>query len=209
MAELVYALVLGTSVARLEGSSPSPGTNIRIYLVLDFFYLLCYTIGMNKISNIKLNSVLGSFGILAIFAFGIISLPFQASADQAGVVTPYGATKYGSVPVNNGYNTYTGPATTYVAPANTTTSSTVNTATENTGEVKGASTTKTTTTTVNKNTENESNLSANAVSARSGFLPSGILQWVFFAILILLIVILVRKILGADKKYHSTPLKHA
>ncbi len=26
MAELVYALVLGTSVARLEGSSPSPGT---------------------------------------------------------------------------------------------------------------------------------------------------------------------------------------
>lgn len=28
MAELVYALVLGTSVARLEGSSPSPGTNI-------------------------------------------------------------------------------------------------------------------------------------------------------------------------------------
>ena len=26
VAELVYALVLGTSVARLEGSSPSPGT---------------------------------------------------------------------------------------------------------------------------------------------------------------------------------------
>ncbi|MEO5635292.1 MAG: hypothetical protein ABIS26_00735 [Candidatus Paceibacterota bacterium] len=162
---------------------------------------------MNNISNIKLNIWVSGLQLLAIFALGIILLPFQAYADQAGVVTPYGTTKFINVPVNDGYNTYTGPAPTYTAPA-TTTSSTVNTTNDTTGEVQGASTTRTTTT-VNKSTENESNLSANAISARTGFLPSGLLQWIFFAILILLIVILVRKILGADKKYHSTPLKHA
>ena len=39
VAELVYALVLGTSAARLEGSSPSSST-------LDFYIHICYTYGI-------------------------------------------------------------------------------------------------------------------------------------------------------------------
>ena len=53
-----------------------------------------------------------------------------------------------------------------------------------------------------------SDLASNAIFGSNTFYPSGLIQWILFAILILLIVILVRKIYGADKKYHSTPMKH-
>lgn len=55
----------------------------------------------------------------------------------------------------------------------------------------------------------ESNLASNAIFGSSdNFGPSGLIQWIFFAILILIIVILVRKFFGADKEYFATPLKH-
>lgn len=59
----------------------------------------------------------------------------------------------------------------------------------------------------NTNTDENNGLSANALFGM-GIYPSGIIQWIFFAILVLLIVILVRKIYGADKRYHAIPLKH-
>ena len=68
--------------------------------------------------------------------------------------------------------------------------------------------------TVNSNTNaggssnDNSNLEANALFGSNGFMPSGLMQWILFAILILLIVILVRKIYGADKRYHAAPMKH-
>lgn len=55
---------------------------------------------------------------------------------------------------------------------------------------------------------NYSNLASNAVFGSNSIYPSGLIQWILFAIIILLIVILVRKIYGGDKKYLSTPLKH-
>lgn len=57
-------------------------------------------------------------------------------------------------------------------------------------------------------TPEDSGLTANAVSGANSFLPSGIIQWIFFAILILLIVILTRKIYGGNEKYQATPMKH-
>jgi len=55
-----------------------------------------------------------------------------------------------------------------------------------------------------------STLASNALygSGTSGFKPSGLTQWLIFAILVLLVVIVVRK-LYFENKYHSTPLKHA
>lgn len=54
------------------------------------------------------------------------------------------------------------------------------------------------------------NLSANVVSSGAkGFMPSGILGWIFVAICIFIIVILVRKLFGRTENYLSTPLKHA
>ncbi|MEX2028856.1 MAG: IPT/TIG domain-containing protein [Candidatus Paceibacterota bacterium] len=57
--------------------------------------------------------------------------------------------------------------------------------------------------------ETVSNLASNVVFGTTSFMPSGIVQWIFFAILILLIVILVRKIFKGEEKYQATPLKHA
>jgi len=53
-----------------------------------------------------------------------------------------------------------------------------------------------------------SDLVSGAIFGANGVLPSGIIQWIFVAILVLLIVILVRRIYGADRKYHAVPLKH-
>jgi len=52
-------------------------------------------------------------------------------------------------------------------------------------------------------------LAANAFFGTNSFLPSGLVSWILLGMMILVIVILVRKIFGADKKYHETPLKHA
>ncbi len=54
-----------------------------------------------------------------------------------------------------------------------------------------------------------SSLASNAIFGTNSFSPSGIIQWVLFAIIILLIVIIVRKFFGGEARYHETPLKHA
>jgi hypothetical protein len=57
--------------------------------------------------------------------------------------------------------------------------------------------------------ENASALASTAILGSNSFLPSGLMQWILFAIIILLIIIIVRKVLGLGDKYHNTPLKHA
>lgn len=60
------------------------------------------------------------------------------------------------------------------------------------------------------NTDKTNNsLASNAIFGSDSFLPSGLMQWVILAIIILLIVIFARKVFGASKNYHETPLKHA
>jgi hypothetical protein len=58
-------------------------------------------------------------------------------------------------------------------------------------------------------TDNYSNLASNAIFGSGSFLPSGLVQWILFAILILIIVILARKIFGARENYDQAPMKHA
>ncbi len=66
--------------------------------------------------------------------------------------------------------------------------------------------------TTQENTNNAENdygsLASNAIFGSNSFLPSGLLQWIFFAIIVLVLVILVRRIYGGAEKYHATPLKH-
>jgi len=152
--------------------------------------------------NQKTNSLIYGLGILAILTVGAIIMPSVASADRAGRVTPYGSTEFNDVTSNdNQYNTYQGP------PETATTTPT----TSSTGQVKGATTTAKTTpkATEPEKVEEESSVTANAIFGTNGFTPSGLIQWILLAILILLIVILVRKFTGAEDKYHSEPLKHA
>lgn len=56
--------------------------------------------------------------------------------------------------------------------------------------------------------KSDNNLAANAIFGSNSFTPSGLIQWIFFAIIVLLIVILVRKIFGGKEKYLAIPMKH-
>jgi hypothetical protein len=56
--------------------------------------------------------------------------------------------------------------------------------------------------------EDYSALASNAIFGSDSFMPTGLVQWLLFAIFILLVIIIVRKVFFVDK-YHSTPLKHA
>ena len=61
----------------------------------------------------------------------------------------------------------------------------------------------------NSNTEQDiKGLAAGAIFGYNAFMPSSLLQWIFFAILILLAVILWRKLYVSDEEKHK-PLKHA
>ena len=62
---------------------------------------------------------------------------------------------------------------------------------------------------INNNRPNASDLAATAIFGSASFLPSGLIQWILFAIIILLIVIMVRNIFGAKKNYEEAPMKHA
>lgn len=185
----------------------------------------------NKVS--KKIIILG-LEILAILAFGVILLPTIASAEYYGqnyvFGTPLGS---GSNSGSYYYNptpyqppVYVAPTTTTPAPTPTIYSSGANpnasTAPKKTAAAKPATpapkmayiavpldsisnTLPAGATLVNPN---DSNLTANALSATNSFMPNSIIEWVLFAILVLLIVILVRKLIGADKNYFATPLKH-
>jgi hypothetical protein len=60
----------------------------------------------------------------------------------------------------------------------------------------------------NNPNSNYSNLASNAIFGSNSVLPSGLIQWILLAILIMIIVILIRKIFGGAANYHSAPLKH-
>lgn len=83
----------------------------------------------------------------------------------------------------------------------------------NTNKNTNTSTSKNTTNTTNATTtdtnSNYSNLASNAIFGSNSFMPSGLVQWILFAIIVLLLVILVRKLFGARKSYDESPMKHA
>ena len=57
--------------------------------------------------------------------------------------------------------------------------------------------------------EDYGGLAATAIIGADGFMPTGLVGWIVAAILITIIIILIRRIYGAEKRYHETPLKHA
>ena len=166
---------------------------------------------MNKISNKKISAIFYSLAILAILALGVIIMPLKTSADMGGYVTGYNTTRFNSVQSNERYNYYVGqndptvvyyPTTPVVyvnnPPVYQTTITDTSTAEQSTAD-----------TTPNKSTEDGESLVASVIWGSNSFMPSGLVQWIFFAILILIIVILTRKIFRGEDKYHSTPMKHA
>jgi hypothetical protein len=73
---------------------------------------------------------------------------------------------------------------------------------------KTTSTVKTTPTTTSTDENTFSGLTANALFGSNGFMPSGLVQWIFFIILIAAIIFLWRYVYG-EEKYRAEPMKHA
>jgi cobalamin biosynthesis Mg chelatase CobN len=171
---------------------------------------------MNKIYNKKLNTFGTCLGILAILIVAFICSVFLAKEAQAET---YGKV-CGEAGCNYIYKTASGKdekASTFVADDGIQESTSTESSNKTSEETTTKSTTKTSTTTEEKTldetksdeSEEGSDLAANSFFGSNGLAPSGIIQWILFAILILIIVILIRKIFGSEDKYHSTPLKHA
>ena len=160
-----------------------------------------------------------------------MSLPTQASAQyyysSGNSVGYYGGTSYSdsqnyyqTPQYQNNYPTYYYQASNNApavvqnstpAPTPTIYSNSANpNAVSTTYTPKAVTNTNTASTTANTTTatSTSSYLAANALFALNGFMPSGIIGWIFLAILILIIVILTRKVFGVEQKYLSTPLKH-
>ncbi len=169
-----------------------------------------------KIDN---KSIVFGLGILGIFTFAAIAMPAKASAyDElyGGGYFNRRAPHYNEsyipndnsndvVYVNGGNNENYSRSN-----SNTTYNNSKSTSTSNTTK----NTTKSTSTSNQEDFESNdseelSDIAGNAIFGTGGFAPSGLVQWILLGIFILLIVILVRKITGAEARYHAEPLKHA
>lgn len=170
---------------------------------------------MSKLNNKSMNF---GFKIMAILAFSLLILPMQANAQRAGYVTPYNSTSFNNYQYSNQnyyqpYQpvTYFTPQTTptvysYSTNPNRTSSATTpkaSTANTNTGSQNTSATNSAT------NPDSVSGLAATAIYGSNNFLPSGIIQWVLIAILVLLLVIVARRVWGARQNYDASPMKHA
>lgn len=173
---------------------------------------------MNKINVLKtIFNITYILGILVIFAVGIVIVPVNVNAQYAGYVNGYNQTRFVNVPVYDQYNSYQGatypyPQSNTIVPiyySSDTTPNTSSSTTNNSSTTKTVETNNNSSNTVSNESNTPSNLAANAIYGSNSFAPSGLIQWVLFAILILFIVIIVRKVLGGKDNYHSTPMKHA
>jgi len=175
---------------------------------------------MNNINNIKITyNAIYALGMLAVLAFGLIILPTKAGATP-GYVDGYSSTVWpnytNTVAQNNSGNTVNttpsnnyNPSTINQSNSNPNQTTSVTTSTSTDSSNISSTSTENSEATASESNESYGDLASNAVFGSSGIYPSGVIQWVFFGILVLMIVILVRKIFGFEEKYDSTPMKHA
>lgn len=119
---------------------------------------------------------------------------------------------------NTGYSTATGQscvgsyvnnASTNTNNNNTSSSNTTSTNSDTTNTTVSKTTDTDNTITTSKNDNNSfSGLTANALEGSDSFLPTGLLQWIFLAVIVVAIIFLWRYVF-AEEKYLSEPLKHA
>ncbi len=173
---------------------------------------------MNKLNN---KTIIYNLSLLAILIFGAMLAPTETKAQATG-----GNVSYGN-PYDNNQNYYNYNPNYYPtyyqvpvyvqtpapAPTPTVYSSTTNPNAPATAPkaVAKAKTTDTKTVEVAKTDDSTSkygDLAANVLFGSESPLPTGLMGWTLFAILILAVVLLARKLYGGSEKYHATPLKH-
>ncbi|OGI94934.1 hypothetical protein A2917_01885 [Candidatus Nomurabacteria bacterium RIFCSPLOWO2_01_FULL_42_17] len=152
------------------------------------------------------NSIVFVFALLAVLAFGLVAI------QQASAASGY----YGGTSVDNSYYSNQASYPVYTknnsAPATNSTSassrnSTGNNQSSNSGTAT-ANNSSATSKTADGTAENGNDLASSAILAGAGSLFSGLTMWIIVAILMLLAVIFIRRIFGADHRYHAEPMKH-
>ncbi|MCX6751651.1 MAG: hypothetical protein NT161_02710 [Candidatus Nomurabacteria bacterium] len=167
---------------------------------------------------------------------GVIPFPYYYNNSGSGNRGDYPTPVYYSVPTpvnyNNqrviagcegrstGYSTTTGQSCVGNYVNNTNTNNNSSSTSSNT-TTKNSDTSNTSNTTVSKTTDTNntvaasdnnnsfSGLTANALEGSNSFLPTGLLQWIFLAIIVVAIIFLWRYVFRSEDKYLSEPLKHA
>ena len=200
---------------------------------------MLYYLGMNKINKNRINLSFAVLAVLASLAFVVpmdadaasnyvfdssvqiygYQSPYSYQTPVSNVyTTPYNTMNYYPTPAQTVYYNYSQPATsnvvlktnvqraTYVATSSGTSSAPSSPIGTN---QTNYSNTSTRTQTDAQDDGKYSDLAATAIYGDDGFLPSGILQWIFIAILALIIILLVRNVFGGAKNYFATPLKHS
>ena len=151
--------------------------------------------------------------VLAILAFVLLFTPIKTEADFNYSFNSSFGVNNNSVPNPTPFYQYiyppSIPAPTQTSVFNTPTidSTTPTQTVARTTPTKTVTKTTTTVTETDKERGRYENLAANTIFGSIGFVPSGLFQWILFAILILLIVILTRRVFGGNKKFQETPLK--
>lgn len=176
---------------------------------------------MNKTSN-KLILI---FGAILAFSFALPAYAETVTVDSGVIFNPsgysYNTSYQRTTPVYNTPVYYTAPVV-YTTPLSIAGCEGRNTGFSTvTGEscagnyvekpttiiVENTNSSKTNTATVAKK-DGYGSLAANALLGSNSFMPSGLLQWIFFIVLIVSIIYLWRYVYGKHK-YLSEPLKHA
>lgn len=169
---------------------------------------------MLKINN-KL--IILSLGILTIIAFGIYSPKTYAYYlyTNNGVVMMedkvYPTVQYETTYTNNSTPIVNQTNTTSNNTSETSDNTTTTNTTQNTNTTQTSSNTSEENNNVSTNDFNESygSLTANALLGSNSFMPTGLVQWIVFIIIILLIIFLWRYVHRSEEKYMMEPMKHA
>lgn len=192
-----YGFIPG-SVARVDGSE-------RITTFVDYSHLLVqmngsdFTVAGGVLVNVFNGFPGGGYSNAVTFTTNSFTTNNTNTNNNSNYNGNNNNTNYN----NNGYNNNPN----YINPNNIPTVYSAGSTKPKTNTVSKAKAS----TTVAKNTNGDSfsTLAANALFGTNGFLPSGILQWLVFAIIILVLVIVARKAFGSEDKYHGSPMKHA
>jgi hypothetical protein len=159
-------------------------------------------------SKINKKSINYGLKILTIFAFILVFIPFN-KVSASVICTNSGCQVFPGTQGDYNYYNYQLPTTANTQDTTQTVyTKNTNSTNNNSTQTNTNQTTNTVAPATQDNTNSTSNLASNAIFGSGSFLPSGIIQWILFAIIILVIVILVRKVFGAKEAYEELPMKY-
>lgn len=188
---------ISNSVARVNGQ-------VRPTIFIDSAHILVQLVGNDAYNpdglyiNVFNELPGGGYSNSALFKTNMI---VPATTNTGNTNNNVSNNSYGNTNTNGNANTN--------GNTNNTNSSVSKNTKNNSNSSTSTNSNQTKTNTTTDANSNYSNLASNAIFGSNGFMPTGLIQWILFAIIVLLLIILVRKLFGGKKNYDEAPMKHA